>query len=188
LWSLVNGNTGSRSNEISRRSQCLTELNRIGTVQTTGTVIPALKRCTTESSFGDRNTLSLSSRDTSQEIVSDAGVDCVADTKDSHDHIAQISSELWASNASWNVSGGSGLSSKFKGLSDCQHGEMYVHLCCVDSFTAEVLVHLLWCDTLVVDLGFLVNKEAVCLAGDCLEEGGASTANMLEGVSPGGAK
>lgn len=57
---------------------------------------------------------------------------------------------------------------------------MNIHLGRVDSFTTEMLVHLVRGNTLVVDLRIVVDEESVCLSCDGLEECGATTGTILD--------
>jgi hypothetical protein len=53
----------------------------------------------------------------------------------------------------------------------------------VYGFAAEILVHLLGMDSLVIDLRLFVNVKAVCVACDSLEEGRATTTQLCELLS-----
>lgn len=104
LRSLVDCYGGCGTEKVRREAKVPTELNGVGRVQTASRVVPALERSIRESDLGDCDSLpsgssahdgvydSLSSRDSSDKVVPDLGVDSVGDTKDGHHRIAHESS------------------------------------------------------------------------------------------------
>jgi len=63
-----------------------------------------------------------------------------------------------------------GLRSEGESLTDCQVGEMYINLGSVDCLSPEVFVHLLRRNSLIVQVGFLVDEKAMGFACNSLEE------------------
>lgn len=74
LTGLVDGDNGSGSRVLSRQAERFDKLQRSRAVQATSTVIPALEWTSGQGSFCDTDTLSLTSRDTADELVADLGV------------------------------------------------------------------------------------------------------------------
>lgn len=152
LGCLVDGNTGSGAVDLSLHAEGLTELDGVGGIKTTGGIVPCLQWRSAEGGFGNGNTLSLSTRDTAKEVVTNASVDSVGNSVQGHDDIALVLGVLLYTDATGDVPWPTCLSSKVKSLSNGHHGEMHIDFGSVDGFTAVVLVHELWADTLVVDV------------------------------------
>jgi hypothetical protein len=70
---------------------------------------------------------SLSTRHTSNEIVTDDRVDGVGDTKDRHDDVSEVSCELGLSQSSRRISGSSRLCSEASSVSFIPHGMVGTH-------------------------------------------------------------
>ena len=147
LRRLVDGNTGSGAVDLGFHAEGFTELDGVCGVETSGGVIPGLQWRSAEGSFSDSDTLSLSSRYTTEEVVTNTGVDSVRNSVQGHDDIALVLSKLLYTDATRDVPWATCLSSKVKSLSNGHHGEMNIDFGSVDGFTTVVLVHELWADT-----------------------------------------
>jgi hypothetical protein len=71
-------------------SDCTTELDCVGTVKTPSTVIPALHRCVTQGSLGDRNALPLTAADTTNKVITNSSIPRVGYTKHCHRNITEM--------------------------------------------------------------------------------------------------
>jgi len=74
--------------------------------------------------------------------------------------------------------------SKFQGLSNSQLREMNIKFRLVDTFSAEIAMHRLHGNPLVVDLRIWTDKESICFSRDSLEQGWASTKNSMSELNP----
>lgn len=71
-------------------SDCTTELDCVGTVKTPSTVIPALHRCVTQGSLGDRNALPLTAADTTNKVITNSSIPRVGYTKHCHRNMTEM--------------------------------------------------------------------------------------------------
>lgn len=163
LTGLIDGNNGSRSRILGRETKRFHKLQGVGTVKSTGTVIPALQGTSTKCRLCNADTLPLTSRDTTNILVSDLSVDGMRQTEHGHDHAAHMDCVLLARDAGQSVSWGSGARCEVKGVPDCHLGEMGFGFSLVDDFSSEVLVHLLPRDTLILDIIAFVQIETMSL-------------------------
>jgi hypothetical protein len=108
--------------------------------------------------FGNADTLPLSSRNSSNEVVSNFGVQRVTKAKYSHNDISHVVGILLSGNTWYSVSGSykrvsesylaedvnhtSGPSSELKGLSNCQLWEMNINFSLINAFSSEIVMHL----------------------------------------------
>lgn len=110
-----------------------------------------MERSSAKRDLGDGNTLSFTTTDTSDEIVSNTSIDCVADTEGSHRDIAKSFGKILATDVPWDISGSSCDGCELQSLAYTQHREMNIHFSGICSFATEILVHCLGIDSLVID-------------------------------------
>lgn len=142
LRRLVDGNAGSAVEQLGLHSQSLAKLNSVGGIETTGGVIPALQGSTRQGSLGDGNSLALTTRNSSDVLVTHSSVDGVRNTKHGHDDVSQMGGKGIPAEALGKVSGLSGSSGKSEGITNTQLREVDIYLGGVDGFTTVVAVHL----------------------------------------------
>ena len=142
LRSLVDSDHSRGSAKLGGEAQSLAELDGVGRVQTTRTVVPSLERSSTECCLGNGHTLALTTGDTANEIVTDHGVDSVADAECRHHHVTHVLRVDLSAHAAWDVPWGSRPGSKVQCVTDCQHREVDINFSSVNGFTAVVAVHL----------------------------------------------
>ena len=176
LAGLVDGDDGSGSRVLRRQAERLYEFQGRSAVETTGAVVPALQRAASEGGLRNADALALAARNTADVLVADLGVDGVRQRQHCHDGIAHVHGILVPADAGEAVRGGTGARGEVEGVAGGHLGEVSFRLCLVDDFTAEVLVHLVPGDSLVLDVVALVEVKAVCFASQSLEEGRAATA------------
>lgn len=180
LGSLVDGNARRAAHSIRLRSQSAAEFEGVGTVETSRTVIPALQRRITQSSLSDGDTLTLTTRHATNEVVTNTGVLRMRDTKHGHRNITKMLGIFASGNALGDVLGASGASCEVQGVSDRQVGEMLVNLGGVNGLTPEGGAHVLGLDALVVDSRVVTNVESVRVTGDRLQQGRAAGTGRTE--------
>lgn len=73
------------------------------------------------------------------------------------------------------MSRSSSMSSKLECLVNGKHREMHVNLCSIDGFTSKILVHLLWVDSLVIDLRSVIDVKTMSFSCNCFEKGWTAT-------------
>lgn len=142
LGRLIDGNTGGAAKQLGLQAESLAELDGVGAVQTTGTVVPALERRTREGSLGDGDALPLTARHATHVLVADAGVDGVADAEHGHDDIPQVVGEYITGDALRERPRSTGPGSEGEGITNTELGEVHIDLGRVDGLTTVVRVHL----------------------------------------------
>ena len=126
-----------------------------GVLVITKSVLSHLEGCLR---FGNADALPLSSRNSSNEVVSNFGVQRVTKAKYSHNDISHVFGILLSGNTWYSVSGSykrvsesylaeevnhtSGPSSELKGLSNCQLWEMNINFSLINAFSSEIVMHL----------------------------------------------
>lgn len=103
LRGLVDRDTCCAAEELRLQPQGLAKLNSVCRVKSSSRVVPALQRCPRKSGLRDGHTLPLSTRDTTDVLVSDAGVDSVGDTEHGHDDIPDVVREERFGDATWQL-------------------------------------------------------------------------------------
>lgn len=88
---------------------------------------------------------------------------------------SHVSCVLVASDAFHTGTRGSRLGSEEESVANSQVGEVNLGLCIVNDFATEVLVHGLVRNTLVMDIGFGVDRETMGISSDGLKECRAAT-------------
>ena len=174
LRGLVDGHAGSASEKLSLQAKGLDELDGVGRVKTSGTVIPALKGSARESSLGNGDTLSLTTRNTTDVLVTNTSVDGVADAEHGHDDVSEMVGEHGLGDAVRDMARSTGAGGEGQSITHCQLGEMGIDFSRVNGLTTVVSMDLLGSHTLVVEVGLVVNEDTVVLAGNGLEEGCAA--------------
>jgi hypothetical protein len=118
---LVDCYGGCGTEKVRREAKVPTELDGVRRVQTASGVVPTLKRSIRECDLGDCDSLpsgssahdavydSLSSRDSSDKVVPDLGIDSVGDTEDGHDRVTHESSIIRPRDTVWWYTWSSGL-------------------------------------------------------------------------------
>jgi hypothetical protein len=124
LGGLIDSKTASAAHKVRVHAQGLDELQGGSGIKASSGVVPALEGASTESYFGDGDTLAFSARNTANEVVADLGVDGVRETKYGHDDIPHVLRILLAGHIEGTDSGGTRLSGEFEGISDGELGEM----------------------------------------------------------------
>jgi len=143
LRCLVDRNAGGASKKFGLQPQVANELDSIGAVQASGTVIPALERSARERGLGDSDTLSLTSRDTTDVLVSDTGVDSVADAEQCHDNIPEVVGKKVLGDTIGDLARGTSVGSKGQSISDRKLRKMGIDLGSVDGLSAVLRVHFI---------------------------------------------
>ncbi|KAI6775883.1 hypothetical protein HG530_002641 [Fusarium avenaceum] len=137
----------------------------VGRVQTSSRVIPALQRSTRQGSLGNGYTLALTTRDTSNVLVTDAGV-------------YGVIGKVVPVQALGKLTRLSGASGESEGITNRQHGEMNIDLGGVNCFTTVVGVHLLCGHTFEVRA--IINVDTVEFTSNCLESGRTTSTRRSE--------
>ena len=139
-----------------------------------------MERAAAESGLGDTDTLPFTTGDTTNEIVTDLGVDSVRKTKHSHDDITHVLCVLIASDARQTVARGASESSKLQSMSYRKLREMHIGFGSVDGLTAELAVHLLIGDSLVVHVRITILEDAVQVSCNRLQESRTARSRTAE--------
>ena len=176
LRTLVDGDQSCRPRSLRGQPHMLDELQSICAVETASTVIPALHRTPAQHTLSNTDTFTLSATDPANEVVSNLRVHRVRQTEDGHDDIAHVLSVLLAGDARHAIPGSASECSEPESVPDSKLGKMDVGLGVVNDFAAEVVVHHVRRDALILDVGVPVDKEAVRLAGDGFQEGRTTAA------------
>ena len=180
LRGLVDGQAGGGAVELGRQAQGAAELEGVGAVEAAGAVVPALQRAAAERGLGDADALALAAADAAHEVVADLGVLGVAQAERGHDHVLHVLGVHVTADAREAVGRRARLGRELERLADGHLREVHLGLGHVDGLAAEVVVHALGRDALVVEVRVAVHVQAVGLAGDGLEEGGAAAAGAAE--------
>ncbi|KAI6753414.1 hypothetical protein HG531_005583 [Fusarium graminearum] len=90
LRRLVDGHNGGVVEKFGLQTEGFAKFDGVGRVETSSRVVPALQRSSRQGSLGNGNTLALTTRDTTNVLVTDAGVGGVRNTKHGHDDIAKV--------------------------------------------------------------------------------------------------
>ncbi len=172
LGSLVDGDARGAAEQLRLQPQRAAELDRVGAVETSGAVVPALERGAGERRLGDGNTLPLATRDTADVLVADRVLMVwlmpnMAITT-SRRCVAKILRRTGRSIR------GTGARGEGEGVAHDQLGKVHIHLGGQDSLATVVGVHLLGGHALVVEVRLVVHEDAVVVASDGLEQGAAA--------------
>ncbi|KAH3664073.1 hypothetical protein OGAPHI_004787 [Ogataea philodendri] len=142
----------------------------VGRIETSGGIIPTLQVSTTKSDLSDRNSLSLTTGHTSNELVTDLGVVSVAQTVSSHVNLGHVLGVLFSGNAWSSVLRSSHLCGESKSLTNGQMREMDIGLGRVDNLTSIMLLDIVNGQSVVRDQGALVNLQTPSVGGDGLKQ------------------
>lgn len=117
-----------------------------------------------QSGLRDGNSLSLTTTNATDKVVTDTSVPCMRDTKHGHHHITKMLGILAARDTKRDDLGATSKCREVEGIANCHVREMGVDLCGVDGLASETTCHLARSNSLIVDKGFVVNVKAVGVA------------------------
>jgi hypothetical protein len=121
--------------EIGQKSQRLGIVERGRSIEASGRVVPRSKGDVTTEHLGDRDSLSLSSRNTSHEGVTDVGVGRVLDVEHGEQEVENLLSELGVGDTGNLLSRGLGLERETKRLGDSKSRQVVIVFLVVGDFT-----------------------------------------------------
>ena len=124
LRSLVDRHAGGVVEELSLEAEGPAELNGVGAVKTSSTVVPALQGSTGQGSLGNGHTLPLASGNSTDVLVTHSSVDGVGNTEHGHDDVSEVVCEHGLRNALGESPGLTRMGGKGKGVTDGELGEV----------------------------------------------------------------
>lgn len=128
LWCLVQRHGGRGAKDFGIHAERLAELDSVGGIETSGRVVPALQRCTGQSSLDDGHTLALTTRDTADELVADLGVHGMGHAIGGHGYVADGLGILLRTDARRQHARRPAASCKVKRLTDGQRRKVHIGL------------------------------------------------------------
>ena len=161
---LVDGDQRGNAQHLSRGTKCLTEFKGCGRVQTSGSVIPALEDRTVKTCFGDRDTLTFTTGNTTDEVVTNVSIPGVEQTESSHHNQGHVAGIFFTIDPGATVLGSSHSRSKLERLPHGKLREVDVQFGREYDVTTQVGLDIFRSETIVSDFRFRVHSKAVRLS------------------------
>ncbi|KAH3662467.1 hypothetical protein OGAPHI_005719 [Ogataea philodendri] len=185
LRALVNRSEGRSVHHGGRCLQGSQKFQSSGGIQTSGGIIPTLDFGSAQRELGSGNTLTLTTRNTLDEVVTDLGVESVRKTVCGHINLGHVDGIVVGRHTLRSVLWGLQPSSKLQGLTNSKLRVVLVVFGRKRDFSLVVLDDIFWSEAVVGDDTFGSNFETKSLRSDGFQEGGTSctrtTQNKCEG-------
>jgi len=177
--SLVQGDERGHFGDIGQGPDALGVIERGRGIETTRRVVPRKDTTLSTERLCDRDTFPLSTRDTTDELVSDQSSRGVLDVEHLEQGVEELFTELMLGDAAGELSGGLASEGGLDSLPDGQGGQVLVVFLAVQYLSSVLLLHLLGAQALVDDLplDLLVTLTVV---GDGLQKGRRTTTRSGE--------